>query len=117
MQHTRLYKTRKAAGMLMLAAIFWSILASVCLPSILEFHEADREQVSLSLPEKEMKECADSQDPENEPLEEIDLYQEHLASTDVTYLKGSDRLFSRFIAQLPTKDSDIQIPPPEYIAA
>jgi hypothetical protein len=117
MQATLSHKIRKTAGFLILAAIFLSVLASVSLPSILGFNEADREQASLTLPEKEMKECYDSTDPENEALEEIDLYQEYVSSMAVAYLDGSDRLFSSFSTHLPTKDSDIQIPPPEFIVA
>lgn len=117
MQTTLSHKIRKTAGFLILAAIFLSVLASVGLPSILGFNEADREQASSTLPEKEMKECYDSTDPENEALEEIDLYQEHPSSTAVAYFDGSDRRFSSFSTHLPTQDSDIQIPPPEFIAA
>lgn len=117
MQATSSHKIRKSAGILILAAIFMSILASVSLPSILGFNEAHREQASLTLPEKDMKECYDSSDPENEALEEIDLYQEQLAPTAMPERNSSGCLFSFLITHLSTTDSDIQIPPPEFIAA
>ena len=117
MQATLSHTIRKTAGILILAAIFISILASVSLPSILGFNEADREQASLTLPEKDMKECYDNTDPENEALEEIDLYQEHLASIALPQRNSSGLLFSFLITRLSTNDFDIQLPPPEFIAA
>lgn len=117
MQQTLLHKSRKAAGILILATVFMSVLASFCLPSILEFHEKDQEQLSINLPEKEIKESYDSTDPENEPLEEIDLYIECLAPTALPSGNGSGQLFTFLTTHLSAGGSDIQIPPPRYIAA
>ncbi len=117
MQQTPLHRTRKATGILILAAVFLSILASLSLPSILEFKDTDQEQVSLNLPEKDMKESYEIPDPENEALEEIDFYQEHLLPAVMPHRNGSGRLFSFLTTHLSTRDSDIQLPPPEYIAA
>ncbi len=117
MQQTPSHKTKKAAGILILAAVFLSILASLSLPSILEFKDTDQEQVSLNLPEKDMKESYENPDPENEALEEIDFYQEHLLPAVMLERNGSSRLFSFLATHLSTRDSDIQLPPPEYIAA
>lgn len=117
MQQTLSYKIRKAAGILILTAVFLSVLASLSLPSILEFKDTDQEQVSLNLPEKDMKESYEIPDPENEALEEIDFYQEHLLPAVMPHRNGSGRLFTFLTTHLSTADSDIQLPPPEYIAA
>jgi len=117
MQQTALHKIRKSAGVLILATVFLSILASLSLPSILEFRDTDQEQVSLNLPEKDMKESYESPDPENEALEEIDLYQDHLMPVSVLYRHSSGHLFSFLVSRLSTNDSDIQLPPPEFTAA
>lgn len=117
MRQTALHKTRKVAGVLILATVFLSILASLSLPSILEFRNSDQEKLSLNLPEKDMKESYESPDPENEALEEIDLYQAHMLPAVVLQRNGSGCLFSFLVTHLSTNDSDIQLPPPECIAA
>lgn len=117
MQQRPSHITRKFAGILILTAVFLSILTSLCLPSILEFRDGDQEQVSLNLPEKDLKESYESPDSENEALEEMDLFQEHLLPAVTPYRNGSGRLFSFLRTHVSTPDSDIQLPPPQHNAA
>jgi len=117
MLQTFFHKARKSAGILVLTAVFLSILASLSLPSVLELRDTDQEQVSLNLSEKDMKESYENQDPENEALEEMDLYQDYLLPATILHRDGAGCLFSFLSTHLSSTEVDIQLPPPQHIAA
>lgn len=117
MQQTLSHKPCKIVGIFLLAAFFLSVLASLSLPSLLEFKNTSQEQLLLNLSEKDMKEVYDSSGPENETLEKIDFYQEHLLPKLMLHRNSSERLFTFFTTPLSTADSDIQRPPPQYTIA
>lgn len=112
-----LHKIRKPAGIFVLTTVFLSILASLSLPLSLEFTNTDQEPISLKLPEKDIKESYENPDPENETLEEIDLYQDYILPVGMFRHNGSELLFSFLTAHLSTTDVDIRRPPPQFIAA
>ncbi len=117
MQQTLLHKTRTVAGILILTAVFLSVLVSLSLPSILELKNTDQEKLSLNFSEKDLKESYESPGSENEALEELDFYQDHVLQELMPHRNSSDRPFTSLRLHLSTADSDIQLPPPEYIAA
>lgn len=117
MCQTQPYKTKKTARLLVLAAVFLSILVSLTLPAVLDMNFSDDEQVSLSFPQKEVKGYYENSDQQDETLEEIDLYPEPLIPIDIPQRNGSNLIFHYLINNLSNRDSDIQIPPPQQSAA
>lgn len=117
MRQTQAHTTKKTAKLLVLAAVFLSILVSLTLPALLDMKVSDDEPMSLNFAKKEIKGYYENSDLDDETLEEIDLYPEPLIPIDVPQRNGSTLIFHYLINNLSNRDSDIQIPPPQQPAA
>lgn len=112
-----LHKIRKPAGIFVLTTFFLSILASLAVSLSLGLTDTSHEPISLAFTQKDNKDAYENPDPENESLEELDLYQDHCLPVGIFRHTGSERLFSCFSSHLQTTDAEIRRPPPQFNAA